>query len=154
MIYLYNWADQPWKTQKWVREVMNRLYNASPNGYCGDEDNGQTSAWYVFSALGFYPVCPASDEYVMGTPLFEQATLHLENGQTFTITAKDNSDENLYIESAKLNSRRHTRNYITHDDIMSGGKLSLRMSSEPNTSRGTAPSDRPYSFSNELKATK
>jgi putative alpha-1,2-mannosidase len=90
----------------------------------------------------------------MGTPLFEQATLHLENGQTFTITANDNSDENLYIESAKLNSRRHTRNYITHDDIMSGGKLSLRMSSEPNTSRGTAPSDRPYSFSNELKATK
>jgi predicted alpha-1,2-mannosidase len=154
MIYLYNYAGQPWKAQYWVRDVMNRFYSATPDGYCGDEDNGQTSAWYVFSALGFYPVCPASDEYVMGTPLFEQATLHLENGQTFTITAKDNSDENLYIESAKLNSRRHTRNYITHDDIMSGGKLSLRMSSEPNTTRGTAPSDRPYSFSNELKATK
>ncbi len=151
MIYLYNYAGQPWKAQYWVRDVMNRFYSATPDGYCGDEDNGQTSAWYVFSALGFYPVCPASDEYVMGTPLFEKATLHLENGQTFTITAKDNSDENLYIESAKLNSRRHTRNYITHDDIMSGGKLSLRMSSEPNTSRGTAPADRPYSFSNELK---
>lgn len=151
MIYLYNYAGQPWKAQYWVRDVMNRFYSATPDGYCGDEDNGQTSAWYVFSALGFYPVCPASDEYVMGTPLFEKATLHLENGKTFTITAKDNSHENFYIESAKLNSRRHTRNYITYDDIMSGGKLSIRMSSEPNTSRGTAPADRPYSFSNELK---
>ncbi len=151
MIYLYNYAGQPWKAQYWVRDVMNRFYSATPDGYCGDEDNGQTSAWYVFSALGFYPVCPASDEYVMGTPLFEKATLHLENGKTFTITAKDNSHENFYIESAKLNSRRHTRNYITYYDIMSGGKLSIRMSSEPNTSRGTAPADRPYSFSNELK---
>ena len=151
MIYLYNYAGQPWKAQYWVRDVMNRFYSATPDGYCGDEDNGQTSAWYVFSALGFYPVCPASDEYVMGTPLFEKATLHLENGKTFTITAKDNSHENFYIESAKLNSRRHTRNFITYDDIMSGGKLSIRMSSEPNTSRGTAPADRPYSFSNELK---
>ena len=151
MIYLYNYAGQPWKAQYWVRDVMNRFYSTTPDGYCGDEDNGQTSAWYVFSALGFYPVCPASDEYVMGTPLFEKATLHLENGKTFTITAKDNSHENFYIESAKLNSRRHTRNYITYDDIMSGGKLSIRMSSEPNTSRGTAPADRPYSFSNELK---
>ena len=151
MIYLYNYAGQPWKAQYWVRDVMNRFYSATPDGYCGDEDNGQTSAWYVFSALGFYPVCPASDEYVMGTPLFEKATLHLENGKTFTITAKDNSHENFYIESAKLNSRRHTRNYITYKDIMSGGKLSFVMSSEPNTSRGTAPADRPYSFSNELK---
>lgn len=151
MIYLYNYAGQPWKAQYWVRDVMNRFYSATPDGYCGDEDNGQTSAWYVFSALGFYPVCPASDEYVMGTPLFEKATLHLENGKTFTITAKDNSNENFYIESAKLNSRRHTRNYITYKDIMSGGKLSFVMSSEPNTSRGTAPADRPYSFSNELK---
>ena len=152
MIYLYNYAGQPWKAQYWVRDVMNRFYSATPDGYCGDEDNGQTSAWYVFSALGFYPVCPASDEYVMGTPLFEKATLHLENGKTFTITAKDNSHENFYIESAKLNSRRHTRNYITYDDILSGGKLSFVMSSEPNTSRGTAPSDRPYSFSREMKS--
>ena len=152
MIYLYNYAGQPWKAQYWVRDVMNRFYSATPDGYCGDEDNGQTSAWYVFSALGFYPVCPASDEYVMGTPLFEKTTLHLENGKTFTITAKDNSHENFYIESAKLNSRRHTRNYITYDDIMSGGKLSFVMSSEPNTSRGTAPADRPYSFSREMKS--
>jgi predicted alpha-1,2-mannosidase len=152
MIYLYDYAGQPWKAQYWVRDVMNRFYSATPDGYCGDEDNGQTSAWYVFSALGFYPVCPASDEYVMGTPLFEKATLHLENGKTFTITAKDNSHENFYIESAKLNSRRHTRNYITYDDIMSGGKLSFVMSSEPNTSRGTAPADRPYSFSREMKS--
>lgn len=152
MIYLYNYAGQPWKAQYWVRDVMNRFYSATPDGYCGDEDNGQTSAWYVFSALGFYPVCPASDEYVMGTPLFEKTTLHLENGKTFTITAKDNSHENFYIESAKLNSRRHTRNYITYKDIMSGGKLSFVMSSEPNTSRGTAPADRPYSFSREMKS--
>jgi len=87
MIYLYNYAGEPWKAQYWVREVMNRLYRPTPDGYCGDEDNGQTSAWFVFSALGFYPVCPGSDEYVLGAPLFQKATIHLENGKNVVINA-------------------------------------------------------------------
>ncbi|MBE6213321.1 MAG: glycoside hydrolase family 92 protein [Rikenellaceae bacterium] len=149
MIYLYNYAREPWKAQYWVREVMNRFYSPTPDAYCGDEDNGQTSAWYVFSALGFYPVCPASDEYVMGAPLFKRAVLHLENGEDFVIEAKDNSDRNRYIESAKLHGKRFTRNYITFDEVMRGGKLSFRMSDTPNLSRGTADGDRPYSFSRE-----
>jgi putative alpha-1,2-mannosidase len=128
---------------------MNRFYSPTPDAYCGDEDNGQTSAWYVFSALGFYPVCPASDEYVMGAPLFKRAVLHLENGEDFVIEAKENSDKNRYIESAKLHGKRFTRNYITFDEVMRGGKLSFRMSDTPNLSRGTNDTDRPYSFSRE-----
>lgn len=81
MIYLYNYAGQPWKAQYWLRETMNRLYLPTPDGYCGDEDNGQTSAWYVFTALGFYPVCPGSDQYVLGAPYFKKVTLQLENGK-------------------------------------------------------------------------
>ncbi len=149
MIYLYNYAREPWKAQYWVREVMNRFYTPTPDAYCGDEDNGQTSAWYVFSALGFYPVCPASDEYVMGAPLFKRAVLHLENGEDFVIEAKNNSAENRYIESAKLGGKRFTRNYLTFDELMRGGKLSFKMSPTPNLERGTADGDRPYSFSRE-----
>ena len=149
MIYMYNYAAQPWKAQYWVREVMNRFYSAQADGYCGDEDNGQTSAWYIFSALGFYPVCPASDQYVMGAPLFKQAKLHLANGNTFTIEAPKNSEENIYIDDMSLNGKAYTRNYITHSDITQGGKMSVTMSPEPNTKRGTATEDRPYSFSRE-----
>ena len=151
MIYLYNYAGAPWKAQYWVREVMNRFYTPTPDGYCGDEDNGQTSAWYIFSALGFYPVCPASDEYVMGAPLFKKATIHLENGKTFEISAPENSDKNIYIDNMKVNGKRYTRNYITHSDIMRGGKMDVTMTSQPNQKRGTATADRPYSFTNELK---
>ena len=151
MIYLYNYAGAPWKTQYWVREVMNRFYTPTPDGYCGDEDNGQTSAWYIFSALGFYPVCPASDEYVMGAPLFKKATIHLENGKSFEINAPENSDENIYIDNLKLNKKNYTHNYITHSEIMRGGKMDVTMSAKPNQKRGTATSDRPYSFTNELK---
>ncbi|MBR5484656.1 MAG: GH92 family glycosyl hydrolase [Alistipes sp.] len=151
MIYLYNYAGAPWKAQYWVREVMNRFYTPTPDGYCGDEDNGQTSAWYIFSALGFYPVCPASDEYVMGAPLFKKATIHLENGKTFEINAPENSDENIYIDNLKLNKKNYTRNYITHSEIMRGGKMDVTMSAKPNQKRGTATADRPYSFTNELK---
>ena len=118
MIYLYNYAGEPWKTQYWARQVMDRFYTPTPDGYCGDEDNGQTSAWYIFSALGFYPVCPASDEYVMGAPLFKKATIHLENGKTFEINAPENSADNIYIDNLKLNKKNYTRNYITHSDIM------------------------------------
>ncbi|MBQ8438190.1 MAG: GH92 family glycosyl hydrolase [Alistipes sp.] len=149
MIYMYNYASQPWKAQYWVREVMNRFYSAQADGYCGDEDNGQTSAWYIFSALGFYPLCPASDQYVMGAPLFKKATLHLANGEDFVIEAPDNSEENRYIDNLSLNGKAYTRNYITHSDIMAGGEISIRMSAEPNTQRGTSDEDRPYSFSRE-----
>ena len=149
MIYMYNYAAQPWKAQHWVREVMNRFYSAQADGYCGDEDNGQTSAWYIFSALGFYPVCPASDQYVMGAPLFKKATLHLASGEDFVIEAPENSAENRYMDNVRLNGKEYSRNYITHSDITSGGKLSVTMSAEPNITRGTAQEDRPYSFSQQ-----
>ncbi len=149
MIYMYNYAGQPWKAQYWLRQVMDRFYSATPDGYCGDEDNGQTSAWYIFSALGFYPVCPGSDQYIMGAPLFKKATIHLENGKTFEIEAPENSASNYYIDAMKLNGKNYTRNYITHGDLMKGGKMSVKMSDKPNTKRGTDKADRPYSFSNE-----
>lgn len=149
MIYLYNYSGQPWKAQYWLREVMDKLYSAGPDGYCGDEDNGQTSAWYVFSALGFYPVCPGSNQYVMGTPYFDKVTLHLENGKKLAITASDNSTVNKYVQSVKLGGKSYSKNYFTHDDIMKGGKIEFRMGDKPNISRGTDDAAFPYSFSNE-----
>ena len=149
MIYLYDYAGQPWKAQYWVRQVIDRFYSAQADGYCGDEDNGKTSAWYVFSALGFYPVCPGTDQYIMGAPLFKKATIHLENGEDFVIEAPKNSAKNFYIDAAKLNGKNFTRNYLTHGEIMSGGKLNVTMSTEPNTSRATSAEDRPYSFSKD-----
>ena len=149
MIYLYNYAGQPWKAQYWLREVMNRLYFATPDGYCGDEDNGQTSAWYVFTALGFYPVCPGSGEYVMGAPYFRNAKLHLENGKTVVFSAPDNSDENRYIKSMTVNGKRYTKNYLNHFELLKGGKYVFDMESEPCKSRGINESDFPYSFSRE-----
>ena len=151
MIYMYDYARQPWKAQQRLREVMDRFYSATPDGYCGDEDNGQTSAWYVFSALGFYPVCPATDQYIMGAPLFKKAVIHLENGKTFEISAPENSAENLYIDDMKLNGKRYTRNYITHGDLMRGGRMDVKMSAKPNTERGIGDKDRPYSFSLDRK---
>ncbi|MDR0536584.1 MAG: GH92 family glycosyl hydrolase [Tannerellaceae bacterium] len=147
-IYLYNYAGAPWKAQYWVRQVIDRLYAPTPDGYCGDEDNGQTSAWYVFSALGFYPVCPGTDQYVTGAPIFKRAILNLPNGRRFIISAPENSDANIYIDAATLNGRAYTKNYIRHDDILSGGELVFRMSAIPNKTRGAADADRPYSFTN------
>ena len=153
MIYLYNWAGEPWKAQKWAREVMNRLYSAAPNGYCGDEDNGQTSAWYVFSALGFYPVCPASDEYVLGAPLFKRAEISLPDGNKVKISAENigNTDEPLetYIESMKMNRRKWKNNYLRHSELVDGASLEFRMQDTPNYKRGTKAKNRPYSFSKE-----
>ena len=131
MIYLYDWTDQPWKGQKWIREVMDRLYSARPDGYCGDEDNGQTSAWYIFSALGFYPVCPASDEYAIGTPYFEKAVIHLANGQSVIINAAGNSTETPYISSMKFNGKAHESNFLNHSELVKGAKIDFTMSSEP-----------------------
>jgi predicted alpha-1,2-mannosidase len=147
MIYLYNYAGEPWKAQYWLREVMNRMYTPGPDGYCGDEDNGQTSAWYVFSALGFYPVCPGSNEYVLGAPLFKKATLHFENGNSFVINAPENSVENRYMESVKLNGQEYTKNYLKHDVLIQGGTLEVKMVDKPNARRGVNADDFPYSFS-------
>ena len=149
MLYLYDWAGQPWKAQNHIREAMNKLYNSNFDGYCGDEDNGQTSAWYVFSALGFYPVCPASDEYAIGTPLFKKATVSLPNGNTITMEAPDNSKDNFYIGELRLNGKPWSKNYFKHSDLIGGASIKYSMSAEPNLTRGTAPEDRPYSFSKE-----
>ena len=127
MIYLYNWAGQPWKTQKHVREVMDKLYNAAPDGYCGDEDNGQTSAWYVFSALGFYPVCPCSDEYAVGSPYFRKAVVHLENGKELVINAKENSSDHPFVSSLKLNGRRRSPDFVSHSALCDGAVLDFAM---------------------------
>lgn len=151
MIYLYNYAGEPWKAQYWAREVMDRLYTPNPDGYCGDEDNGQTSAWFVFSAMGFYPVCPGSDEYIIGSPLFDKMKVHLENGNTITINASNNNKSARYIDEYKINGEAITRNYITHDELMNGAVIDVNMSPTPNKNRGVNKEDFPYSFSNENK---
>ena len=147
MLYMYDWGGQPWKAQQHIREAMGKLYNANFDGYCGDEDNGQTSAWYVFSALGFYPVCPASDEYAIGTPLFKKAKVSLPGGKVISLEAPENSKDNFYIGGIKLNGKNWTRNYFKHSDLTNGAKIVYSMSAEPVTTRGTAPEDKPYSFS-------
>jgi predicted alpha-1,2-mannosidase len=147
MIYLYNYGGAPWKTQYWVRETMNRMYSAAPDGYCGDEDNGQTSAWYIFSALGFYPVTPAVNQYVLGAPLFKKVTLSLENGKMVTINAPANSAEKRYVQSLQINGKPYSKNWVGHGDLQKGAVLNFSMSAEPNKQRGTNPSDFPYSFS-------
>ena len=149
MIYLYNYAGAPWKAQYWAREVMDRLYSACPDGYCGDEDNGQTSAWYVFSALGFYSVCPASDEYVVGSPLFRKAVVNLENGNKIVLEAPDNSPENRYIGAVQFDGKSYTYNFLRHSDLVKGAGVRFSMRPDPDYTRGTEPGDAPYSFSRE-----
>ncbi len=147
MLYLYDWAGQPWKAQQHIREAMDKLYTAAPDGYCGDEDNGQTSAWYVFSALGFYPVCPASDQYAIGTPLFRKVTVNLPSGKKIVIDAANNSRENFYIQSLKVNGKAYTKTYFTHSDLSEGARIDFTMAPTPDTKRSTSASDRPYSLS-------
>lgn len=149
MIYLYNYAGQPWKTQYHVREVMDKLYNYLPDGYCGDEDNGQTSAWYVFSALGFYPVTPGTDEYVFGSPLFKKATLKFENGKELVINAPANDKKNFYVGEITLNGKELNRNYIKHGELHSGGELSFEMQGDPDKERGIGPEAYPFSMSDK-----
>ncbi|WP_269685618.1 GH92 family glycosyl hydrolase [Flavobacterium lacustre] len=149
MTYLYNYAGEPWKTQYWVRETMNRMYHATPDGYCGDEDNGQTSAWYVFSAIGFYPVTPASDQYVIGTPLFKNVTIKLQNGKEISINAPKNNAENKYIKSMKFNGKVNTNNWLSHSELLKGATIDFEMSNTANKNRGTVTKDFPYSLSNE-----
>ena len=149
MIYLYNPGKAPWKAQEWVRETMNRMYQPTPDGYCGDEDNGQTSAWYVFSALGFYPVTPATDEYVIGAPLFEKATIKLANGNTIEINAPNNSQDNRYIQSMRVNGANYTKTFLRHGDLLKGATLDFDMVDEPNTAIRLSAADLPFSLSNE-----
>jgi len=151
MLYMYNYSGQPWKAQYWIREVMDKLYTAAPDGYCGDEDNGQTSAWYVFSAMGFYPVCPGSNEYVLGSPLFKSVTLNLENGKQVVIQSSNNSKANRYVSAMTVNGKPALKNYITQESLTKGAVINFKMSALPNKLRGTRNSDFPYSFSTELK---
>ena len=146
MIYLYNYAKQPWKAQNKVRDVMKKLYSATPDGYCGDEDNGQTSAWYVFSALGFYPVTPGIPQYVFGSPLFEKVTMNLQNGNRFTIIADDNKYNNHYIKSVKLNGIEYNKTWIDYNDIQKGGSLNFKMSNKPNKEFAVSNNSIPFSL--------
>ncbi len=147
MIYLYNYAAEPWKTQEKIRKVLRSLYAPTPDGYSGDEDNGQTSAWYVFSALGFYPVTPGTNQYVIGSPLFGKAKLHLQNGNVFTIVAENNSEENYYINSMQLNGRQNNKSYLTYEDIMKGGEIMFIMQDTPNKELMSGEAAVPYSMS-------
>ncbi|ANE53001.1 GH92 family glycosyl hydrolase [Flavisolibacter tropicus] len=151
MIYLYNYAGQPWKAQYWIRRVMEQLYKATPDGYCGDEDNGQTSAWYVFSAMGFYPVCPGTDQYVLGTPLFKKMTIALDNGKTLVIQAPESSAENKYVQELRFNGKAYDKNYVNHFELLKGGVLNFSMGAMPNKARGAKANAFPYSFSVEQK---
>ncbi|WP_289055311.1 GH92 family glycosyl hydrolase [Carboxylicivirga marina] len=149
MTYLYNYAGEPWKTQYWVRKVMDKLYTPNPDGYCGDEDNGQTSAWYVFSAMGFYPVCPGQDMYVFGSPIFDKVTVSLPNGNTLTVSSENNGKENVYVDELKVNGKVWDKTYVDHDELLKGGTFSFKMSSEPNKKRAITPDSYPPSMSTE-----
>ena len=149
MIYLYNYARQPWKGQQRVREVMDKLYSPAPDGYCGDEDNGQTSAWYVFSAMGFYPVCPGTTQYVIGSPLFKKVTLEMEDGKLFEINAKNNGRENIYIQSSELNGEGYYNNWIDHHVIQKGGVLNFEMGNKLEKKWGSEKESVPFSLSNK-----
>jgi len=128
---------------------MDKLYTPYPDGLCGDEDNGQTSAWYVFSSMGFYPVCPGQPEYIIGSPLFDMVTLHLENGKTFTMTAENNAAHHYYIQSATLNGKSFDRPWISHGEIMNGSQLFFKMGEKPNRSWASDLDNAPYSMSKE-----
>ena len=149
MPYLYSYAGQPWKTQYWVRQIVERLYNSTERGYPGDEDQGGMSSWYILSSLGIYAVCPGTDEYVIGSPLFKKATITMENGNKFVIEANNNSKENLYIQSATLNGRVLDKNFIRYDDIADGGIIRFEMGSQPNKERCTSKYAAPFSLSKE-----
>ena len=154
MIYLYNYSGQPWKTQYWLRETMNRMYNAQADGYCGDEDNGQTSAWYIFTALGFYPVCPGSNQYVLGAPYFKKLTLHLPGGKDVVVSAPQNNDVNRYVGQLSINGTPYDKNFIQHTDLLQGMKMDYTMAAQPNEQRGTSAEAAPYSFSSEFTPAK
>lgn len=143
-IYLYGYSGQPWKSQYWIRQVMDRLYTPTPDGYCGDEDNGQTSAWYVFSAMGFYPVCPGTGQYVLGTPYFKSMKLHLENGKQVNILSEG---KGCYVDAMSIDGKEYGHNYLEIEQLRKGANIVYRLSESPNLVRGTQKEDAPYSFS-------
>jgi predicted alpha-1,2-mannosidase len=153
--YLYSYAGQPWKTQARLRQVAALLYTNTPDGICGNDDCGQISAWFVFAAFGFYPADPVSGVFVLGSPLFDRITLHLNpkfaSGRNFTVVARDNSPENCYIQSATLNGVPISRSWITRAEITAGGKLVLTMGPTPNKNFGAAPQDRPPQSDNTAR---
>lgn len=148
--YLYNYAGVPWKTQKMVRQILSTMYSNKQNGIAGNEDCGQMSAWYVMSAMGIYAVTPGMDYYVIGSPLFDKVTINLENGKKFEIVATNNSEKNVYIQSASLNGNPYSRSYLKQQDIMNGGKLVFEMGAAPNKDWGAKIEDRPYSPQKEF----
>ena len=143
-IYLYGYSGQPWKSQYWIRQVMDRLYTPTPDGYCGDEDNGQTSAWYVFSAMGFYPVCPGTGQYVLGTPYFKSMKLHLENGKQVNILSEG---KGCYVDAMSIDGKEYGHNYLEIEQLRKGANIVYCLSESPNQVRGTQKEDAPYSFS-------
>ncbi|WP_394826030.1 GH92 family glycosyl hydrolase [Pendulispora albinea] len=145
--YLYSYAGQPWRTQERIHQIMTTLFDDTPEGISGNEDCGQMSAWYIFSALGFYPVCPGTLEYVIGTPTFPRATLNLAGGKTFTVLADNVSDTNIYVQSVTLNDQKYDKSYLRHEDIMKGGTLHFVMGPHPNREWAIAPASAPYSMS-------
>ena len=145
--FLYAWTSQPWKTQYWQREIMNKMYRNNIDGLCGNDDCGQMSAWYILSSMGFYPVCPGTDQYVLGAPYLPYIKVTLENGKTFEVKADKVSDKNRYVKSVKLNGKPYTKGFITQQDIMDGGTLTFEMTSSPNKKRVFNGTDRPYSLS-------
>ena len=145
-IYLYGYSGQPWKSQYWIRQVMDRLYTPTPDGYCGDEDNGQTSAWYVFSAMGFYPVCPGTGQYVLGTPYFKSMKLHLENGKQVNILSEG---KGCYVDAMSIDGKEYGHNYLEIEQLRKGANIVYCLSESPNQVRGTQKEDAPYSFSSQ-----
>jgi predicted alpha-1,2-mannosidase len=149
MIYLYDYARQPWKAQQHVREVMERLYNSTEKGFPGDEDQGGMSSWYVLSALGLYSVCPGTDQWVIGSPVFPKVTITMEDGRRFVIEAVGNGSKNVYIRRATLNGVGYTHNFIRHSDIVGGGVLRFEMSDKPAFDRGILDADKPFSLTKQ-----
>lgn len=143
--YLYNYAGAPWKTQKIVFKILDELYSSRRDGLCGNDDCGQMSAWYVFSAMGFYPVCPGSNEYVIGAPLFDKVTINLDNGKQFRMIFNKLSRENRYIQTVTKNGQNYPKTYLTHNDILNGSEFTFEMGPEPNKNWGTDKANRPHS---------
>ena len=147
--YLFQWTKEPWRTAYWLREIMERMYVPKRDGLGGNDDCGQMSAWYIFSAMGFYPVCPGSGEYVLGAPYLPEMSLSLDSGKTFTVKAPKVSSRNRYVKSVKLNGKPYTKRYLTQQDVLNGGVLEFEMTSRPAKSATPAPADLPYSLSRE-----
>ncbi len=146
--YMYVYAGEPWRTQERIHQIINTMYKSKPDGLCGNDDCGQMSAWYIFSAMGFYPVAPGSNQYVFGSPCVQKAIINLENGKQFTIEAKNLSDKNIYIQSIILDGEDYHNSFILHKDIVNGGNLVFNMGPKPNK-EWTKNMKLPYSMSGD-----